>query len=148
MTRWTEIFYRAREIVLLQARNEECPAVGAKLLCFECCSFVIGEMAAGCPLQGNGVEFYLLLKAAIQQAPNAQEIVDCPLNFGGRCLACQLGGDQRVDFRMLRLFLPVMLEQAHKLRVQMLVGPHALQIVALRQPFEMQDEDGHGQLAI
>ncbi|MFT4046915.1 MAG: hypothetical protein QM661_09495 [Solimonas sp.] len=49
---------------------------------------------------------------------------------------------------MLSLLLPVMLEQTDELRVQLLVRLDAFEVMALRQPLEMQDQDRDGELRI
>src|SRR5262249_9705263 len=72
-------------------------------------------------------------------------IVDGFFNVGRTATRGQSLGDQRIELGVLRLFHPMMPEQTFELRVESLVSANAVQVVALRHPFDVQNDENNPQ---
>ena len=89
------------------------------------------------------VEFDLLPEPAIDQAADGSVIADALFNLGRASSRRQSLSHQRIELGVLRLFHPVVPEQTFELRVEDLVIPNAVQVVALCHPFDMQDNENN-----
>ncbi len=106
------------------------------------------ELAPGCSLESFDVELGLLVEAVLQELDQPLVVDDAVLDLGGAELARDLVRDEGVDFRVLRLLEPVVVEEFLEERVDHLGGFDALDVVLLRHPLDVEDQQGDAELRV
>jgi len=126
-------------------RAEIGPAVRLKLRPTELTFLLFVQPASDRPGEGIEIEIDLLLEPRVDEAADLEVLLDRRFNLGSAAPLGQGLDHERVQLGVLRLFHPVMLEQAFELRVELPVVSNAIDVMALRHPLDVQNRDGYGQ---
>ena len=94
------------------------------------------------------IEFRLLLDPLVQECADLGVFLKGLVDLFLRGACRQLLDDQRIELGVLRLFEPVMLEQALELRVQLLVVFYSLDVMTQGDPLDVQNRDPNSQRAV
>src|SRR5688572_15706678 len=107
-----------------------------------------GQIPSGRLHETLDIELGLLLDALIQESADLCVLLKSLVDLLRRGIAHDFLNHQRIELGVLRLFEPVMLEQALELRVEILVIFNALDVVSQGDPFDVQNRYADAQRAV
>ena len=111
-------------------------------------ALALGELSPGSLNEAFRFELRLLLDAVIEKHADFGVLLKGLIDlFWSRILHDRLH-DQSVELGMLRLFQPVVLEQALELRVEVLIIPDALDVVPQSDPLDVENRNPDPQRAV
>jgi hypothetical protein len=133
---------------VLSARLDEDGAVRAALLRQNLLSRAAPDRAAGHAFERFEIELRLACERALEQRQDALVVGD-PLTDLGRAEASgDLVRDQRIELCVLRFLEPVVVEQAFEQRIERGLGLDALDVVLLRHPLDVEDDQRDTELRV
>src|SRR5262249_49499745 len=101
--------------------------------------FFGGEDPPACTFEAFEIELHLLQECGIDHPADLEIAVDGICTFLRGAYVGDRSKHQRIKLRVLRFFHPVVLEQALELRIQLLVVVHAVQVMPLSHPLDVQN---------
>ena len=138
-------FHGRQEVFVRHAGAEKRPSRGLLLDRKEAVRFFGSEDPAGCAFQAFEIELHLLHQSGIEHPADFEIAVDGIRPFLRGARVADRSNHQRIELRVLRFFHPVVLEQALELRIQLLVVGHAVEVVPLSHPLDVQNHQRNRQ---
>ena len=131
-----ELAHDLDELGVLQARDQERPAVGPLLRLPDLALLGVGEGPPGAPCERLDVELELLGEQAVHCAAELEEFVDGSLTFLGRQVGCHLVDEECVEAGVAGLVDPMEAQDVAEQSVEFLAVADVLDVVQLGEPLD------------
>jgi hypothetical protein len=125
---------------VLSARLDEDGAVRAALRRQDLLSRAAPDRAAGHALERFEIELRLARQRALEQRQDALVVGDPLTDLGRAEPPGDLVRDQRIELGVLRFLEPVVVKQALEQRIESSLGLDALDVVLLRHPLDVEND--------
>src|SRR5690349_5209062 len=128
---------RLEHLLVRHTRAEISPTIRSQLHAPKLRRFSLRQAATTRLFEAAQIKFHLLLESAIEKAPDLQILLNSAHDLLFTTTVCERFNHQRVEFRVLHFFNPVMFEQALELRIEFLIVSDAFEEVPLHHPLDV-----------